>query len=153
MAMTVQQDFLGPSCWLICRHMTLKELAEQECLGPKFGGTLILRKQVVQLIAKHRGTTRFKNDEGHPSVDLSGEHVKDARQVLLRGCDHPEVVERAPAAVVASGYQDSDAALSKNRKCRTRDLWMEVVGERVNPQHSCCRFGRRIDPDLDRKST
>lgn len=83
--------------------MLQKKLAEQGGLAGETAGTLIVWKKVEKLIVKDAGAAWLQHDDGHASVNLTGEAAKNAGKVRAGLIQKAKVVERAATANMLAG--------------------------------------------------
>src|SRR6266849_11045206 len=97
-AVTMEKNFFRGLGRKIVRRVVLQKLAEQKCLVSELVGALIGRKQIVQLIPKHRSATRLQYNYGQPRTNLRDESIHDLAQVVFGILKHAKVIKRSPAA-------------------------------------------------------
>ena len=96
--MAVQQDRSIQGRRIVARYLMLEELAQEKRLLPQSVCARIGRKQISQLVSKHRRAARLQHDDGPSGLEPRTEHVQDSLQIRLRLYEHAEIVERPPAA-------------------------------------------------------
>src|SRR5258708_39645260 len=111
----------------------LQKLAEQECLVSEPVGALVGGKQIVQLIPKHGGATRFQDDYWQPCVNLWAESPHDLKQFVLSPFQHTKVIKRSPATQGASRTNHREASILQHLQRGPASLRMKVVIKGIYP--------------------
>src|SRR5579864_3584751 len=107
---------------------------------------IVIWEKIEQFIAKHRSTTRLKDDNRSSGSNLRRENFDRFQQQLLRPVKHAKIVKRPSAAdmrlrqchPISRGFEDLDR--------RNRGFRVEVVVERVRPKHYGPGLGTRVVP-------
>jgi hypothetical protein len=111
-----------------------EELAEEEGLVAKFGGSWIVGKEVGELVAEDGGAGWLEDDNGSAGVKLWSESGEGFEEIVFGGREHAEVVEGAAAAEVLGGEGDAEAGGGEDLVGGAHGGGVEVVVEGVGPE-------------------
>src|SRR5712691_47009 len=113
--------------------LPLKELAERKCLLLEPPGAFIMREEVRQFVAEDGHAARLKPDYRCARVDFRLQRVQYLAQEPFGGVEHPEIIERAPAAQRPIGDDDLVASRFEHLDCRLKWSRVQVVIEGIGP--------------------
>ena len=125
MAVSVEHDLACDLRRGIARRFSLEKLTQQERLRAQLFRPRVSRKQIAQLIAEHRRAARFEDDDRNAGIDEYGQRREHLLQILLRLIEHPEVIQRPPAAQPALRDKHMAAGGAQHVVRRTQRLGMK----------------------------
>src|ERR1039458_7518990 len=96
----------------------------------------VVGKEVDEFVAEDSDATGFEADDGNAGFDFGREFVEDLEQKSLGAVEYAVVVERASAAEVGFGYDDSEACGFEDFDGGFGDAGLEIVCERVGPEEN-----------------
>src|SRR5713101_1348615 len=134
MAVSVDQR-LAFELWRAIAGLLHQEFAQQEGLTSELLSVLVARQQIGHLVAKDVDAARFQPNERRFCCDLLTQGFENLLQLISRGIQHAEVVQRTPAAQRRCGNDHLIAGMLQNLDGGLSDLGMKVIAEGIWPQH------------------
>src|SRR5215831_205901 len=134
MAMRVDERLLPQQAAGILRRVLDQKFTQQERLASQPLRVQITRKQIRQLLPKHRRTTGFQQYDRRAGDQPRGHPVQNLSQPFLGRIKHAIIVQWPPAAHVLPRHFDAEAGILENLDRRLRYPGMKVVIERVRPK-------------------
>src|ERR1700675_154053 len=104
----------------------------------------MIRKQVLQFVAKNGSATRLKNNDRNAGIDGLRKDFDNALEVLLGSIEHSEIVERTPAAGLPGRNRHSEAGIHEDAERGLDCFGMKIVVEGVHPQDDLASACRRL---------
>src|SRR5919109_1021875 len=127
LALNTRQAVLGA--------LLFQKLAQQKGLRLQPVRKRIMRKQVVQLVAKHGSATWFQHNQRHASLHLRLQFTQDAAQVALSHIEHSVVIERTTAAQMPIWHLDPKASFLQYSCGSPGGFGIEIVVKCIGPEN------------------
>ena len=119
----------------------LEELGEVVALLRQPLGVVVVGEDARELVLEHGQAAGLHADHRRARADLVAQGVQHAVQVALGDVQEPVVVQRSAAAHVALGDHDLPARVLDRLDAGHADVGVQVVVERVGPQHDAAPAG------------